>query len=234
LLQEDPYKLVVLAKDARNQCVTTASFFFTEQTLSLVTSDEEGVLRMYEYDPHGAPFSLPSARCPAHLRSHGIPDPDSKNGLELLCRTEYHGQIECRASVTVARRPRVTDAAVPQSKIMLGAPSPLAARHTHPSKPRTAHPDGSLAALVPVDDDASKRLHLLAGQLARHVQHAAGLHPRAHRAVPGANERRGVLDGALLSAFAALSLVRQAELTRQIGTERALVARDLGALGSAW
>lgn len=49
--QEDPYKLVILAKDAVKVCVTAADFFFADEQLSLVTCDEEGAIRMYEYDP---------------------------------------------------------------------------------------------------------------------------------------------------------------------------------------
>ena len=51
-MQEDPYKLVVLAKDPHKVCVTASDFFFVDQQLSIVTGDEEGVVRMYEYDPH--------------------------------------------------------------------------------------------------------------------------------------------------------------------------------------
>lgn len=52
-IQEDPYKLTVLAKDAQQVCVTAADFFFANQQLSIVTCDEEGILRMYHYSPHG-------------------------------------------------------------------------------------------------------------------------------------------------------------------------------------
>jgi cleavage and polyadenylation specificity factor subunit 1 len=51
--QEDPYKLVLLAKDTKQVCVTKADFFFTNGELSFVTGDEEGVMRVYEYNPQG-------------------------------------------------------------------------------------------------------------------------------------------------------------------------------------
>lgn len=41
--------------------------------------------------------------------------------------------------------------------------------------------DGSLSSLTYVDESASKRLHLLQGQLTRNVQHVAGLNPKAFR-----------------------------------------------------
>ena len=54
--QEDPYKLVLLAKDTKRVCVTNADFFFTNGELSFVTGDEEGIMRIYEYNPLGTLF----------------------------------------------------------------------------------------------------------------------------------------------------------------------------------
>ena len=61
-MQEDPYKLVVLGKDPYHCCVTRADLFFAEGRLSIVTCDEEGIIRIYAYDPHGmdAPALAPS------------------------------------------------------------------------------------------------------------------------------------------------------------------------------
>lgn len=51
--QEDPYKLSVLAKDIHRSCITSVDFFFAGDELSIVTGDEEGVVRLYEYNPTG-------------------------------------------------------------------------------------------------------------------------------------------------------------------------------------
>lgn len=51
--QEDPYKLVLIAKDTKCVCVTNADFFFTDGELSIVTGDEDGIIRIYEYNPQG-------------------------------------------------------------------------------------------------------------------------------------------------------------------------------------
>ncbi|KAJ7094010.1 CPSF A subunit region-domain-containing protein [Mycena belliarum] len=96
--QEDPYKLVVLAKDIRRVCVTAGDFFFAEGEMSIVTGDEEGVIRMYEYNPN---------------------DPESKDGRHLLLRTEFHSQSEYRTSVLIARRPK--DDVIPQAKLLCGS-----------------------------------------------------------------------------------------------------------------
>ncbi|TFY69793.1 hypothetical protein EVG20_g3009 [Dentipellis fragilis] len=197
--QEDPYKLTILAKDSHHACVGSADFFFADRQLSLVTCDEEGIVRVYEYDPH---------------------DPESKNGQHLLRRTEFHRQVEYRTSTTVARRSKGEDMAIPQAKLILGSP------------------DGSLSALVPVDESTFKRLHLLQGQLTRNVQHTAGLNPKAFRIVRNDHVSkplsRGILDGNLLASFEDLPITRQVEITRQIGTERSVVLRDWIGLGGAW
>ena len=53
---------MVLGKDPYHCCVTRADLFFAEGRLSIVTCDEEGIIRIYAYDPHGmdAPALAPS------------------------------------------------------------------------------------------------------------------------------------------------------------------------------
>jgi len=98
--QEDPYKLVVLAKDVYSVCITRADLFFADDRVSILACDEEGAVRIYEYDPH---------------------DPESNGGQRLLCRTEFHGQTEYRSSYTIARRVKGPDADIPQAKLLCGA-----------------------------------------------------------------------------------------------------------------
>jgi cleavage and polyadenylation specificity factor subunit 1 len=141
--QEEPFKLVVISKDVRRHAVARADLFFSGATVAVVAGDEDGVLRMYAYDPA---------------------DPESKNGQELVYKTEFHTHSECRASLTIARRSE-EGSAVPQGKLLCG------------------HLDGALSTLTPVDDAAFKRLQLLQGQLVGKIQHVAGLNPRAFRLV---------------------------------------------------
>ncbi|KAG2029284.1 CPSF A subunit region-domain-containing protein [Suillus americanus] len=49
--QENPYKLVTLAKDVRRRNATTVNFFFAGGDLAVVSDDKEGVLRLFAYDP---------------------------------------------------------------------------------------------------------------------------------------------------------------------------------------
>ena len=52
-LQEDPYKLSILGKDPHPRALTCADFFFANGLLSILTCDEEGVIRVFDYNPHG-------------------------------------------------------------------------------------------------------------------------------------------------------------------------------------
>lgn len=54
IFQEDPFKLVILGKDPATIGATNANFFFGEGgDLSFVTTDERGVIRIYQYNPMG-------------------------------------------------------------------------------------------------------------------------------------------------------------------------------------
>ncbi|KAI0088958.1 CPSF A subunit region-domain-containing protein [Irpex rosettiformis] len=97
--QEDPYKLVVLSKDYNPISVARSDLLFAEGRLSIISSDEDGVIRLNEYDPH---------------------DPESRNGQRLLCRTEYHAHTEHRTSHLIARRTPDDDPSIPQSKLVYG------------------------------------------------------------------------------------------------------------------
>jgi len=197
--QEDPYKLVILGKDAHARCLTCADFFFVDEYLSVIACDQEGVIRMFDYDPQ---------------------DPESKNGQQLLCRSEFHGQVEYRTSLTVARRVKGMDTDIPQAKLMCGAT------------------DGALRTLTPVSEAVGKRFQLLQGQLTRNVQHVAGLNPRALRIVRNDYMSkplsRGILDGNLLRTFEDLPITSQNDITRQIGTDRVVILRDWVGLGACW
>ncbi|KIL64860.1 hypothetical protein M378DRAFT_77599 [Amanita muscaria Koide BX008] len=100
VFQEDPYKLILLAKDTNRVCVTRADFFFADGELAIVTGDEDGILRVYEYNPL---------------------DPESRDGRHLLLRTEFHEQCEFRTSILVARRTK-DDPIIPQARLITGSP----------------------------------------------------------------------------------------------------------------
>ncbi|KAJ3764362.1 CPSF A subunit region-domain-containing protein [Lentinula raphanica] len=196
--QEDPFKLVLLAKDIRHVCITTADFFFAGNEMAIFTHDEEGILRLYDYNP---------------------PDPESRDGRHLLIRSEFNSQAEYRTTALIARRTN-PDTVIPQAKLLCGATN------------------GSIATITPVEESAAKRLQLLQGQLTRNVQHVAGLNPRALRIVRNDYVSKplskGVLDANLLVHFENSSTTKQIEMTKQIGTEVAVVRQDWIALAGPW
>lgn len=46
--------------------VAIADFFFSEGVMSIVTGDDEGVLRIYEYSPDGEPLLLSAIGLSSH------------------------------------------------------------------------------------------------------------------------------------------------------------------------
>ncbi|KAG7097937.1 hypothetical protein E1B28_005248 [Marasmius oreades] len=96
--QEEPYKLVILGKDVPHRCINRVDFFFTENEMMLVASDEDGIIRMYDYNPQ---------------------DPSSRDGRHLLLRTEFNAQAEFKSTTLVARRPS-PEAVIPESRLICG------------------------------------------------------------------------------------------------------------------
>ncbi|KAI8889133.1 hypothetical protein K501DRAFT_239493 [Backusella circina FSU 941] len=92
---------------------------------------------------------------------------------------------------------------------------------------------GSISMISPISEKTFKRLSTLYGQLVNGLQHVAGLNPRAYRLIKGPKQRmssnrtKAVLDGDLIFEFAGLSVDRQKETTKQIGTTVARIMEDL-------
>ena len=61
LEQEDPFKLVIVAKEVNRLGIMTADFLFaSDGAFYIAVSDEEGVIRLLEYDPEGRDLLTPS------------------------------------------------------------------------------------------------------------------------------------------------------------------------------
>ena len=66
--QEEPFKLIVLAKDVQPLAVTSADFLFNNNgEFYIAIHDEEGVVRLLEYDPIGVSASRLLISAPYHL-----------------------------------------------------------------------------------------------------------------------------------------------------------------------
>lgn len=151
--QEEPFRLVVVAKDQDELYATTGNFLLRGSASSsdsdeartsafaIVTTTLEGVLRLLDYAP-----SVPS--------THG--------GQKLLLCTEYGLASEATCSFVVPGD-TADDGLSTTSEIVLGMRN------------------GAVEMVVPVEEAVSRRLTVLQGQMVRNVQHTAGLNPRAFR-----------------------------------------------------
>ena len=146
---------------------------------------------------------------PTNIASHA--------GMKLMCRTEYHAGAEALTTLLYTRRHAHED--VRQNGILFGGV------------------DGSLYTLAPAREAVFRRLQRLQDLMTRHVQHFAGLNPRAWRMVKNDTVSRaitkGVLDGELLARFQDLSLDKQMALAGAVGTDPDTVLLNMRNL-AAW
>ncbi|CAK5269347.1 unnamed protein product [Mycena citricolor] len=215
--QEDPYKLVILGKDLARVCVTTGDFFFAEYEMSLLTSDEDGIIRIYEYSPN---------------------DPGSRDGRYLLLRSEFHGQSEYRTSSLVAHRAN-EEADIPQSRIIYGS-TDGSLRSLTPSD------ESSAKRLQLLQGQLTRNIQHVAGLNPRAFRCVSSLSwitvcgdvwilRIVRNEFVSKPLSKGILDGNLLVHYENLPISRQNEMTRQIGTERGQILRDWTTLtGPCW
>lgn len=78
--QEEPYRLVPISKDYSKMYASTGNFVVKDEELIIVSSDQEGVLRIHDYSP-----SVPA----------------SQGGQKLLTRTEYNTGVEASCSLVI-------------------------------------------------------------------------------------------------------------------------------------
>jgi cleavage and polyadenylation specificity factor subunit 1 len=81
--QETPYKILPLGKDPRCRPTNTADFVVYEGKVAFVTTDEAGVVRIFQYDP----TSL-----------------ESRGGERLLVRTEFQSTSEVSATLFYSKK----------------------------------------------------------------------------------------------------------------------------------
>lgn len=177
--------MVILGKDVRLLTAMTADFLFADSKLGIVTGDEEGVLRVYEFDPTSTFLALLTWGRPTFTNICHRPGFEEWPAPALPNRVPYTvgdaSRRNCHdgkagqgggygyASVEVAIRwdLRCSIIIVDLSLILWYSCA--------------GSIDGSLSMLTPLNDPTFKRLHLLQGQLTRNIQHVAGLNPKAFR-----------------------------------------------------
>ncbi|KIM33311.1 hypothetical protein M408DRAFT_152666 [Serendipita vermifera MAFF 305830] len=96
--QEDPFKLIVLSRDARPLSLLSSEFFFSGNDLELVSLDTKGVLRFHVYDP-------------THVAT--------EEGARLLCVVEFQTHGEMASVIRIAKRQTSASAATDASKLVI-------------------------------------------------------------------------------------------------------------------
>jgi len=98
-LQEHPYKFTVIGKDLQLVSTMTGDFLVHDNSVTFVTTDRNGIMRMVDYDPT---------------------DADSLNGERLVLRTEFDLGVPVTQSRVIARRRTPEDEVAPQTQIIYG------------------------------------------------------------------------------------------------------------------
>lgn len=78
--QEEPYRLVPISKDHAEMHASTGNFIVKDEDLIIVSSDQEGILRIHDYSP-----SIPA----------------SQGGQRLITRTEFNTGVEASTSLVI-------------------------------------------------------------------------------------------------------------------------------------
>lgn len=173
-------------------------------------------------------MAVADAACDLHILEFNPEDPKSLSGQRLLQRstfhtghlpvsvdvlpTSYHGASSSAAS-HAANGDGDGDEDMPDAQ-KVGVT--LAPSH----QVLVASSSGSIALLTPLPEAVYRRLGALQTHLSNVLEHAAGLNPRAYRAVESEGfGSRGVLDGSLLWRWGELSVQRRQEALARAGTE---------------
>ena len=206
---QEPYKLTVLSKSRTHMEVITAEFLSFEGQLYLIIIDANMDLHVLQYDPDNA---------------------NTVSGTRLLHRSTFHlGQFP--SSMTL----------LPSTLAPISS-QPLTNGHTNGESipPQasslfqilTTSLSGSIGLLTPVDEITYRRLGSLQTHLSSVLEHAAGLNPRAYRAVESEGfGSRGVVDGSLVFRINELSFARRAEVLGRAGGDTWMLRNDLEIIG---
>jgi cleavage and polyadenylation specificity factor subunit 1 len=211
---EEPYRLTVMGKSRPKLQVVDAEFLPFAGSLFVVVVDEECNLTVLEYDPE---------------------NPKSMGGRSLLRRGEFHLGHGVRS---MALLPGTLMSAEQQQKELNGNGD--TGHHGTSKAPDlyhvlTASASGAIGLLTSLEEGSYRRLFALQAFLANTLEHAAGLNPRACRAVgPDAAAEggaRGIVDGSLLRRVAELGLTRRSDALARAGMDPWQLRSDLEILG---
>jgi cleavage and polyadenylation specificity factor subunit 1 len=209
---EEPYKLTVLSKAPKTKMeVMSAEFLPFDGALYIVILDADMDLHVLQYDPE---------------------NPKTVNGTQLLHRSTFHVGHFMTNTLLV---PSSLNPFETQDRDMANGTSSEADddEATRPA-PALYHvlatsTSGSVGLITPLDEAAYRRLSALQTHLTSILEHAAGLNPRAYRAIESESfgGARGVVDGTLVRRIGELGATKRADVLARAGGDAWGLRSDL-------
>ncbi|EHY60542.1 mRNA cleavage and polyadenylation factor subunit [Exophiala dermatitidis] len=170
---EEPYKLQILGRDLEDPPVLAAEFLPDGKQLYIISSDDDGLLRVLQYDPE---------------------NPKAERGTKLLLRSTFHSGAAPTKMILLP--PQVASGRGRDPEIDMDVDSgagPAAGRH----RILVTTQEGSLCMLTPLSEATYRRLSALQTTLLTTLDfHPCSLNPRAYRQVETDGiGGRGIIDG---------------------------------------
>ena len=200
---EEPYKLSVLGKSRTHMEVVAAEFLPFDGQLFLLIMDAEMDLHVLQYDPE---------------------NPKSLTRTRLLHRSTIHvGHFPSGMKL------------VPSTLTPLSQQPAAKGDATQPStlnQVLTSSTSGSVGLIVPLNEASYRRLGSIQAHLTSVLEHAAGLNPRAYRAVGSEGlGSRGIIDGSLVQRISELGSARRSEVLGRAVADAWAMRSDLEVVG---
>ncbi|KAF2217786.1 hypothetical protein CERZMDRAFT_63912 [Cercospora zeae-maydis SCOH1-5] len=208
---EEPYKLTVMGKSPKSKMEVMATDFLPfDGGLYILIMDADMDLHVLQYDPE---------------------NPKSVNGMRLLHRSTFHvGHFVTNMLLLPSTLKPFETQDRNLANGMNEGPDDEATRAA-PSLYHvlTTSSSGSVGLVTPLDEAAYRRLSALQAHLTATLEHAAGLNPRAYRAVEAESfgGARGVVDGNLIKRLGELGAARKADVLGRAGTDAWGIRSDL-------
>ena len=207
---EEPYKLTVLGKSRTHMEVIAADFLPFDDQLYILIMDADMDLHVLQYDPE---------------------NPKTVSGMRLLHRSTFHvGHFP--TSMTLLLSSSDLNLPTDQSQNMTNGDHSMSSSEIGSPPPNfqilTTTQTGSLGLITALDEATYRRLSALQTHLTSMLEHAAGLNPRAYRAVESEGfGARGVVDGSLVRRINELGATRRADVLSRAGSDAWTLRSDL-------
>lgn len=205
---EEPYKMQLLGRDFQDPPVFAAEFLPDGKQLYILTSDDQGELRVLQYDPE---------------------NPKTERGTKLLLRSTFKTGTFPTKMTLLPRAPTSLELAegVPGDDVDMNS---VYARH----QVLVTTQEGAIALITPLSDYQYRRLSTLQNIMITNLEHACGLNPRAHRQVETDGlGGRGMVDGNLIKRWMDQSSQHKSSTADKAGGAVWDIAADLEAVGGA-